>query len=460
MRAVIYTRQSKDSTGEGMAVARQAEACRKHCEARGWTVVATLTDNDVSASTGKPRPEYERALSMAEAGEVDVIVCWAVDRLTRRVLDLERIIEICERTGVRVSTVSGDLDMSTDAGRLVARILASVARGEVERKGARQRAAAEQRARAGQPSVWGRRMFGYDDRREHLVPTEAQAIRDAARTIIEGGSIRAVARDWEAAGHRPMQGAASWSAQAVRGVLLNPAIAGIATYRGDTVGAAQWPAVVDADTFEAVRGILTSPTRRPPAGVASLLAGLARCRCGAVMWAGRSSRGAQVYKCRTYVDAGPSPAGGHASRAAGPVDDFVFAVAAARLSRSDAADLMTGGQRPGLDSLRERRLTLSTRLDGLAEAFAAGDIDRAQLAAGTARLKADLTAIDRELVDAQRAAVLGPLISAKSVEATLRGYDLDRQRAVIGLLMSVTLHPVGRGVRSFDPSTVEIDWHA
>ncbi len=151
LRAAIYVRQSKDIAGIGAAVDRQRQNCERLCDERGWIVVDTLTDNDLSASSGRVRPGYERLLAMVDAGDLDVIVCWHVDRLTRRVIDLEDVITRCERAGTKVATVSGDLDLSTDAGRLVGRILASVARGEVERKSARQKRAALQSAEAGKP---------------------------------------------------------------------------------------------------------------------------------------------------------------------------------------------------------------------------------------------------------------------------------------------------------------------
>lgn len=65
--------------------------------------------------------------------------------------DLERVIELVETTGVRLVTVSGDISLDTDMGRMVGRIMASVARAEVERKSARQRRAAIQKAQAGKP---------------------------------------------------------------------------------------------------------------------------------------------------------------------------------------------------------------------------------------------------------------------------------------------------------------------
>ncbi|HLM05919.1 MAG TPA: recombinase family protein, partial [Blastococcus sp.] len=129
LNSVIYARQSLDRTGEGAAVERQVADCQQLAERRGWTVLETLTDNDMSASTGKPRPGYQRLLTMMRTRAIDAVVVWHVDRLTRRLVDLEEIITICEATGVRLATVTGDLDLSTDTGRMMARILASVARG-------------------------------------------------------------------------------------------------------------------------------------------------------------------------------------------------------------------------------------------------------------------------------------------------------------------------------------------
>jgi site-specific DNA recombinase len=200
MRAVIYTRQSLDRNGDGLAVARQAQDCAKLCKQRDWTVIQTITDNDISASSGKPRPGFTHVLRMIDERAVDVVVVWAVDRLVRRLADLEDVIERCERVGVKLATVSGDIDLSTDAGRLVGRILASVARAEVERKGARQRRAYQQRAEAGRPNRFSHRSFGYSEDRITTVPVEARAVADACDQLLAGGSVRSIVAQWKAVG--------------------------------------------------------------------------------------------------------------------------------------------------------------------------------------------------------------------------------------------------------------------
>ena len=84
---------------EGQAIDRQREACLALAKSRGWEVVATFTDNDVSASTTKPRPAFEKMLDAAQHGDIDVVIAWHPDRLARKITDLERVVELAERMG-------------------------------------------------------------------------------------------------------------------------------------------------------------------------------------------------------------------------------------------------------------------------------------------------------------------------------------------------------------------------
>ncbi|EYR62752.1 serine recombinase, partial [Actinotalea ferrariae CF5-4] len=211
MDVVIYARQSLDRTGEGAAVERQIADCRALAERRGWTVRDVLVDNDMSASSGRVRPAYQRLLAMMKAGEIGAVVVWHVDRLTRRLVDLEDVIGLCETSGVRLATVTGDLDLGTDTGRMLARILASVARGEVERKGTRQRRANRQRAEQGK-AQWTRRPFGYDraDGRVTVVEREAEALREAAQHVLAGRAVAQLVKRWNAEG-LPTSTGAKWT---------------------------------------------------------------------------------------------------------------------------------------------------------------------------------------------------------------------------------------------------------
>ena len=175
----MYLRQSLDRDGTGLAVARQRDDCLQLCAERGWKPVEYV-DNDTSASGGKARPAYMRMLADIDAGQLRAVVAWALDRLHRRPVELEHFIDLADRHRLALATVGGDADLSTDNGRLFARIKGAVARGEIERKSVRQKRANLQRAEMGTPPPGGRRAVGYGPGGTELREREAVHIRDGS----------------------------------------------------------------------------------------------------------------------------------------------------------------------------------------------------------------------------------------------------------------------------------------
>lgn len=104
-RAAVYCRISKDATGEGAGVARQEDECRQLAQRLGLQVVAVYADASISAYSGRKRPGYEQLLAAIRAGQVDAVVVFALDRLYRRMSDLEGYIEACEPYGVATHSV-------------------------------------------------------------------------------------------------------------------------------------------------------------------------------------------------------------------------------------------------------------------------------------------------------------------------------------------------------------------
>ena len=98
MRAAIYLRISLDRHGDGLAVERQREDCKRIIAQRGWEHVATYEDPSVSASSRTvTRPGYERMVRDWQAGRFDAVVCWDLDRLTRQPRQLEDWIDAAEQ---------------------------------------------------------------------------------------------------------------------------------------------------------------------------------------------------------------------------------------------------------------------------------------------------------------------------------------------------------------------------
>ena len=455
-RAVIYVRQSKDAEGNGHAVERQLAECERLAAARGWTVVARETDNDVSASNGKARPGFQRVMDMIGSGAVNVVIVWAVDRLVRKLADLEHVIDACESAGVKLATVSGDLDLSTDQGRLVGRILASVARGEVERKGARQRLANQQAARAGIRRKGTPRPFGYEDDHVTPRPAEAEAIRWAADALLGGSTVSAVMREWTRRGLQPPQNhGRPWTRNSVGTIMRNPALAGIRTYLGEAVAEGTWTPVLPRETWEAVRALLAHPARKPPRGVRTLLGGLALCLCGNTLQGTVNATGKHCYRCNAATR-GDRP-GPHCQQMIAPIDDYVTRVIIERLSRDDLADLVTP-KRPDLGPLHTAAAAIRRNLNELAADRAEGLISRAQMLAATERGNARLAEITAQLAAAAESSALAPFTAGASARTVWDGLDDSRRRAVIDALCTVVVHPAGRGARIFDPATIDIEW--
>ena len=87
----------------------------KLCEAKGWTPVEYV-DNDTSATNGKHRPAYEKMLTDIREGAVGAVVCWDLDRLHRRPIELESFMALADEKHLALATVSGDVDLSHRAG--------------------------------------------------------------------------------------------------------------------------------------------------------------------------------------------------------------------------------------------------------------------------------------------------------------------------------------------------------
>lgn len=465
MRAAIYLRQSQDRDGNEYGIDRQREDVARLIEQRGWTVVSTYVDNDVSATSRKPRPQFEKMLTDMESGTFEVIVSRHVDRLLRRLSELERVLELCASAGTTIVTAADGVDTGTDGGRLVARILASVGQGEVERKSARQKSAMVQAAKQGR-WVGGRRAFGYEADGVTIRETEAAAIREGYAAVLAGEPVTAIAKMWNDAGLPTTQltrdgTPGTWARSGARDVLLNPRNAGLRRHRPEggqgefrkdpekfIVGKAEWPAIVDEDTYRAAVRVLVSPDRKRTSKRArALLTGVARCHCGSTVNAGGARRHYVTYRCQTQP--------GHLARKADHIEDYVEAVIVERLSRPDALRLLTPSAKVDTRALSSEADVLRRRRDDLAEDYAI--MTRDQFRTANERITSRLAEIAAELADHGSTDLIGPLLSGGDVAAAWAELSTARKRTLIDTLVTVTIHQVGRG-RGFTPESVTIDW--
>jgi DNA invertase Pin-like site-specific DNA recombinase len=185
----VYCRISDDRAGGGLGVERQRKDCVQLATVLGWQVIDTYTDNDISAFSGRRRPEYERLLADLTSGRIDAVVTWHLDRLNRSPVELERLIPLLERHSVQVQTVTaGVIDIGTPGGRAVARTLGAWARVESQHKSERLRAKKLELAMLGAINGGRNRPYGYAADRLTVIPAEAKILRELMRRFRQAGA--------------------------------------------------------------------------------------------------------------------------------------------------------------------------------------------------------------------------------------------------------------------------------
>ncbi|MGM9381071.1 recombinase family protein [Streptomyces antibioticus] len=455
----IYVRISQDLTGDELGVQRQEEKCRALCTQLGLKVRHVWVDNDLSATKKNVvRPDFEAMLQ----SKPQAIVCWHTDRLIRVTRDLERVIEL----GVNVYAVeAGHLDLSTPAGRAVARTVTAWATYEGEQKAARQKLANQQAAQQGRPYTAGIRPFGYGDDHMSIMVDEAAAIVEGAQMILAGESLSAVARKWDEAKlqspRSKVTGAKGWTLRGVKQVLTSPRYAGMATYHGEVMGQAQWPPILDPEVHYSVVAILNNPERfsggkRTGRTPGTLLAGIGQCGYDGCTDTvnGRGYRGVLVYGCKdTHTRTPRSIADDRASKATLArlmFPDFLGQI----LETQQAQDGQSGAQ------LQSQAQELRDRLDGLAVAYAEGAISLSQMTAGSTALQKKLEEIESQMVNS---AGIPPLDPVKGIAGLIEGWPslpLPTRRAWVDFCCIVTLNPAkGRHMTSMTVDDhVTIEW--
>ncbi|MDN5920533.1 MAG: recombinase family protein [Pseudonocardia sp.] len=459
-QAAICCRISQDRVGAGLGVERQEADCRALAERLGWDVVDVYRDNDVSAYSGKARPGYVQLLRDVEGGQCDAVIAWHTDRLHRSPVELETFIATCDPRAVPTHTVrAGVLDLSTASGRMTARITGAVARHESEQKGERVRRA-KQQAQADGKWLGGRRPFGFEaDAHTHRA-REAEAIRSATRELLAGHSLRSIMRRWNEAGLRTAAGGV-WNTSNLRQMLLRPRNAGLVSqgHAGSQpriIGPGTWAPIVEHETWDALVGLLSDPsrlTRTRKGGISLRLAGsfLYRCHCGGLVRSGgQRADGGDRYACEHN----------HMTRLAAPVDAIVFGVIEGLLVRDNVALVAPVED---LSPLRERLAVLRARGEEIAGMFGdpAAGMSAAQFRTANERLNRETRELEAEIGRRSSGSVLAGVADAEDPAAAFRNAEVDRKRAIIGELAEVTLlrSRPGRlaGGRYFDPESVQVE---
>jgi DNA invertase Pin-like site-specific DNA recombinase len=463
--SAVYLRISKDkglgTEDEGLGVERQEAAIRKMLKARNWTVGPIYRDNDVSASGKVPRPEYDRMLADYAVGDFEAIAAFDHDRLTRRPVELEHLIELNQKQGLLVSTVSGDVDFTTPNGILFARFRVNLAADELMRRSSRQKAKFAQDREAGKHHWRGKRPFGLTLEGKK-VPVEAQALNDIAEILLGGGTISAGVELLNSRGILTTFGKA-WQRQPLRRTLLNPRVAGLLEHEGELLPG-NWDAVLDRDTWDAVTAVLNTPGRAKPKLTEReyLLSGLLTCeQCGGRCY-GTRARSTTGKRKETYIY---RCAKTHVSKAMKQTDQLVIMRTLAAFINIDVAEVEA--DKETLKALRGARAAEVKRWSDFQQEAAEDEWTPSQYRLPRERHQTKLAEIDRQINELEKVSLVRMPTPDELAESTADDngqivyvFEWDRislekrRRLIESVWESITLKKTKRGARWSDENVV------
>lgn len=463
VRAGIYVRISKDPTGLRAGVDRQIADCTEKAAQLGWPVVRVYTDNDISAYSGKRRPDYEALVDDVKNGVVNAVVAWHPDRLHRRSAELETWLDLVGETVQHATCQTGLWDLTTPSGRMTARILGAVGQHESEHKSARIRRAKVDASKRGK-FKGGIRCYGYEPDGLTVREREAVEIRAVADAIVRGVSLRSLASELNERGVPTATGSAPWSQPKLRSVMMRPRLAGYSTHHGEIVGNGQWEPILSESAWEAVQAVLGDPKRAkgPRKGRVPTALGTGLYVCGVckqpTMRRSKASGGWPIYRC-----GGAGDGGKHVSRHADSLDAFVTDAVIARLSEPGFVQAMV--DRVSADGKADRSALIAERdeirsaLDELAKAAESGAVT-ATLAIQLARQTTELTQRSDEikhlLAQSGEQSPLAALIGVEDIAVAWEDdLPLSTQRAILAAVVTVTVNSGKRGP-VFDADSIDL----
>jgi len=268
-RCAIYTRKSTDHglELEFNSLDAQREACEAYIKSQaseGWRALPGRYDDPAYSGGNLDRPGVQKLMKDIETGQVDVVVVYKIDRLTRSLSDFAKLVEVFDARRVSFVAITQQFNTTTSMGRLTLNVLLSFAQFERELASERVRDKIEASRKKGK---WtgGSVPLGYDTKDKRLVvnPSEAKTVRIIFERYLALKSFQKVIDELNAQGiiskRRPIAGRIAGGAPFTYGPLAY--LLKSRTYLGETGHGGKWfpgehEPVIDRAVFDAVQELL------------------------------------------------------------------------------------------------------------------------------------------------------------------------------------------------------------
>jgi DNA invertase Pin-like site-specific DNA recombinase len=269
-RCAVYTRKSTSAglDQEFNSLDAQREACERYIENQaclGWQLIPEAYDDGGFTGANLERPGFARLMQDIEAGKIDVVVVYKVDRLSRSLLDFARVMDRFNRAGAAFVSVTQNFSTADAMGRLTLNMLMSFAEFEREMIGERTR---DKIAASRRKGKWtgGPTPLGYNVVDRKLVVNEAEAalVRrlydlylDLRSAVAVAGALNAehLTTKHHVSKGGKSHGAREWDKNAVLHVLRSPIPAGFMPFHHE-VHEGEHQAIIDRITYQRVQNLL------------------------------------------------------------------------------------------------------------------------------------------------------------------------------------------------------------
>jgi site-specific DNA recombinase len=457
--AILYRLSEEKDTSEKTqdAFERFEQVCRRLCEQRGWQVAEVFNEGIVSAyKENRKRDTFELAMRALESKQIDVLVVPYVDRFCRGYAEPARAEAAMAKSGGDIIDSTGRSAREDDSWH----VLVGVAIAESKRISRRVRAQQAQAATKGRVPPGGRRLYGLSKGRTELIEGEARIVREMARRVLAGESVRSIAAWANSEGARTSTDR-EWTQRAVRTLLLSPGLAKQRVYHGKIVADGTWkaPAVVPRDQWEQVRAVLNE-NHRPRAGrpTTTLLGGIAACGiCDQNLWGHPRPKhrgGALEYVC---PKAPGRPGCGRLTVVAAPLEQITVAMVLHRLSGPGMARARAAEQERTGASIAAELTALDAQIKELETAWRKRRLKMDSFLRMYQPLDEQREQLREQLQQRSHRSILWSLPTERAkLDKWWAGATMDERRAVLAAAMTkLKVGPALRPSKVFDPARLD-----
>jgi len=477
---LIWVLLARESTDRERQLDNQLTDLRAQVARRGGRIDREIPENAVSAFKRQRvelpdgtfgyrvvRPEWEKILTALRRGECNALMVPDIDRAMRDPRTLEDLIDAVELYGVYVASLTGNIDLTTDAGISAARSLVNQRNQESRNTSRRvidgQRHAAMKGGHHGGP----KRPFGWRKDRIRLNKREAGHIRRELPRILAGVSALTLAREWNERGIPTVIGG-PWRGTSIRRMYLNPRVCGLVVYQGAVLFGpdggkvrGQWEAILTEDEYNDVVAKWGSSSQSVPSRLGAkgrghrtvyLLSPFLRCgKCSARMIGSRrrNRRGEveEYYRCPAKGNGGC----GGVTRVAEPVNKYITALVIAEQQKIQFRKLEDLPPWPKAQELAD----LQKRINEQQQNFESGNISAERHFPSLARMEAVEAGLKRERRQYEgRQQARRHAVTNLAEKWDKRDFTMEQKQAAIAqTLTAVIIKPSGKGGR-FHPDQI------